>query len=267
LTFSADYAFSHSFTNRYLGDYYSADSALVDFTSLRSPHLNRVPSPCDLRHVFRAYFTYDLPFGAGKAFNTGNGVLNGIVGGWTVGSVFTWQVGRNFKLAGGQDTHDWFDSYNVNNSAGYPPDPNDSGVVLNEVTPAQLQSKVGVHYTGNAFLPVSVLPASLFGPGGAIQPESTPGVLGSTVFLRGPQLVNTDLSIVKDIPIWERLKFNIYAEMLNVFNRPNCNFTDGYSYTSNNPAQYLFGNIPRYAPGTVGQNGNGQIQFRLQLTF
>ena len=61
---------------------------------------------------------------------------------------------------------------------------------------------------------------------------------------------------------------NIYAEMLNAFNHPNFNFTDGYSGGTNNPAQYLQVNgTPPYAPGTVGQNGNRQIQFRMQVAF
>ena len=115
LNFMANYAYSHAFTNRYLGDYFSSDSALADFYTLRDPHLNHVPSPYDLRHTFNALLTYDLPFGPGKAFSTENSLVNKVIGGWTVGSIFSWQIGRNFKLAGGQDTYNWFDTYNVNN--------------------------------------------------------------------------------------------------------------------------------------------------------
>jgi hypothetical protein len=275
LNFMANYTFSHSFTNRYLGDFNSADGALVDFTTLRNPKLNRVPSPYDLRHVFRTYFTYDLPFGTGKAFKTGNSIINDVIGNWSVGSIFTWQIGRDFKLAGGQNTYNYFDSPNPATAIGTPgaispyvPDSNDSGVVLNGISRSQLQGKVGVYYTGNAFSPVSILPTTLFGPGGAIQPASTPGELGQAIFLHGPMLVDTDISIIKNIPIWERVRFNIYAELVNAFNHPNFNFTDSiYSGLSNNPAQYLFVNSAPYAPGTVQQNGNRQVQFRLQLAF
>lgn len=274
LNFMANYTYSHAFTNRYLGDYFQADGALVDYTTLRNPALNRVPSPYDLRHVFRAYFTYDLPFGYGKAFKTGSSIVNKVIGGWTIGSVFSAQTGRNFKLAGGVNTYNFWDGPSPANANGTPagilnyvPNENDSGVVLNGMSVSQVQSKVGVYDTGNAFSPVSILPASLFGPGGAIQPSSTPGQLGSTVFLRGPRLVDTDISIIKNIPIWERVNFNIYAELLNAFNHPNFNFIDSYSFGTNNPAQYLLVNSQPYAPGTVGQNGNRQIQFRLQLAF
>jgi hypothetical protein len=274
LNFMANYTYSHSFTNRYLGDYYQADGALIDFTTLRDPNLNRVPSPYDLRHVFKTYFTYELPFGAGKPFRTGNSIVNNVIGGWQVGTIFSMQTGRNFKLAGGQNTFNYFDGPSPANANGTPagilnyvPNENDSGVVLNGMSVSQVQNKIGVYFTGNPFSPVSILPSSLFGPGGAIQPESTPGVLGSSVFLKGPKLVDADISVIKSFPIWERVRFNIYAEFLNAFNHPNFNFIDSYSFGTNNPAQYLLVNSAPYAPGTVGQNGNRQIQFRLQLAF
>jgi carboxypeptidase family protein len=274
LNFMANYTFSHSLTNRYLGDYYQADGALVDFTTLRNPRLNRVPSPYDLRHVFKTYFNYDLPFGRGRTFKTGNSFVDGIIGGWTLGSVIAAQTGRNFKLAGGVNTYNYWDGPTPANANGTPagilnyvPNENDSGVTLNGITPSQLQSKVGVYSTGNPYAPVSVLPTSLFGPGGAIQPSSTPGQLGSVIFLKGPRLFNTDISIIKNIPITEHVKMNIYAEMLNAFNHPNFNFTDSYSGGTNNPAQFLLVNSAPYAPGTVGQNSNRQIQFRMQLAF
>lgn len=284
LNFMANYAYSHALTNRYLGDYFSADSALVDFYTLRNPGLNRVPSPYDLRHTFNALFTYELPFGTGKAFNAHNSVVDKVIGGWTVGSIVTWQIGRNFKLAGGQDTFNWFDNSGVFNSSGAPPDAQDSGVVLNGISVSQLQGLVGVHpgpttVDNGVTVPVPsvqalALPTSLFGPGGAVQPESTPGQFGQIVFLHGPMFVNTDISLTKSLAIWERLAFDLHVEFVNAFNHPNFNYTDGYSAGSNNPAQYLFVNIAPYSPLTGpspasvgGQLAPRQIQFRLELTF
>jgi hypothetical protein len=289
LNFMADYAYSHAFTNRYLGDYYSADSAVVDFWTLRDPGLNRVPSPYDLRHTFNAYFTYDLPFGPGAAFDAHNSLINRVIGGWRVASIFNWQIGRNFKLAGGQDTFNWFDSVN-SPTFGFPPNPTDSGVVLNGISVSQLQSQVGVHPTPttvdtaggqcasqtpppsactipNPSIQGLGLPTSLFGPGGAVQPESTPGVIAPPIFLHGPMYVNTDFALTKTIPIWERVNTTIHAEFINLFNHPNFNYTDSYSFGTNNPAQYLFVNAAPYSPLTVNQGGNRQIQFRLQIVF
>ena len=276
LNFMADYAYSHAFTNRYLGDYYSGDSAVVDFYTLRDPHLNRVPSPYDLRHTFNAFLTYDLPFGPGKMFSSGNWMVNRVIGGWTLGTIFNWQIGRNFKLAGGQDTYNWFDSFN-SPTFGFPPNPTDSGVVLNGVTLSQLQSQVGTHPAPtitdagvsipNPNIQALALPTSLFGPGGAVQPESTPGVIAPPMFLHGPMYVNTNFSVTKLVPIWEQVGLRIHAEFVNLFNHPNFNYTDSYSFGTNNPAQYLFVNSAPYSPLTVNQGGNRQIQFRLEVVF
>ena len=260
LNFMANYAWSHAFTNRYIGDYYTADEALMNFTTLRDPGLNRVPSPYDLRNVFRTYLTYDLPVGKGKSLNVENNILNDIVGGWTVGTIFTAQTGRDFKLAGGQNT------YNYYPSGSGQPDTSDSGVVLNGISVSQLQGQVGIYPGPGPTTPVAILPASLQS-NGTVAPESTPGQLGDFIFLHGPKFVDTDISVIKNIPIWERVKFNIYAEFLNAFNHPNWNLTDGYSGGTNNPGQYLFVNQTPFAYGTLAQSGNRQIQFRLQLQF
>ena len=284
LSLMANYTYSHALTNRYLGDYFQADGALVNFFTLRNPRLNRVPSPYDLRHVFKTYVNYELPFGKGKAYRSGNSIVDGVIGGWTVGTIVAAQTGRNFKLSAsnpfdgtaGVNTFNYWDGPTPANANGTPagilsyvPNENDSGVALNGITSSQLQSKVGVYNTGNPNVPVSVLPQNLFGQNGAIQPFSTPGQLGSIVFLKGPSLFNTDISIIKAIPFTERVRMNIYCEMLNAFNHPNFNFTNSfYSFGTNNPAQFLsVTNGPPFAPGTVGQNGNRQIQFRMVVEF
>src|SRR5437016_6602133 len=168
-----------------------------------------------------------LPICRGKSLKTGNSIVDNIIGGWTVENIITAQTGRNFKLAGGVNTFNYWDGPTPANDNGTPagilnyvPNENDSGVTLNGISVSQLQSKVGVYMTGNPNVPVSILPQSLFGPGGVIQPSSTPGQLGSIVFLKGPRLFNTDISIIKAIPITEHVRMNIYAEMLNAFNHP-----------------------------------------------
>lgn len=79
--------------------------------------------------------------------------------------------------------------------------------------------------------------------------------------------VNTDISIVKNIPIWERVKFKFYATFLNAFNHPNWNFTDGFSGGTNNPGQYLDVSQSPFAYGTLAQSANRTMQFRLQMQF
>ncbi|MDQ2900495.1 MAG: carboxypeptidase regulatory-like domain-containing protein [Acidobacteriota bacterium] len=46
-------------------------------------------SSFDVRHRFLTSVLYDLPVGKGKMLDVGNPILNGIVGGWQIGSIFT----------------------------------------------------------------------------------------------------------------------------------------------------------------------------------
>lgn len=264
LTINANYTWSHSFTNRFLGDYYTADSASVNFITLRDRKLNRAPGPYDLRSVFRTFFTYELPFGKGHYWNTSSSALNRVIGGWTVGSIVTAQSGRNFKLQSGYNT------FNYSNATW--PDASDSGVVLNGITRSQLQSKIGVYPGPNPSEPTVFFPSSLLTPNGnanpsLLAPPTTPGQLGQFITLTGPLLFNTDISIVKSIPITERIKFNIWAEFLNAFNHTDWNVLDNFSYKSvNNPADYA--NITSSTfPALTEANTPRNIEFRLQLAF
>jgi hypothetical protein len=268
LMLMANYAYSHSFTNRYIGDYYTSDAAADNFTTLRDPKINRSPSPYDQRHVFRAFALYQLPF------HSGNHLLNEATGGWRIAPIFTWATGRNFKLLGGTATFNDYDS-------SYP-DAADSGVVLNGVTPKQLQKKVG--YYPNTGPSAGSIPRLLMDPSvfsqngqppasGQVGPETTPGQLGRFVFLHGPQIINTDFSVTKDFPIFEQLHMNIQAIMLNLFNHPQWSVVDGYSGGTNNPAQYVSVQNNPAVPATqtnpegLGSGGSRDIQFRVQLLF
>lgn len=263
LDLNANYTYSHALTNRYLGDYYTADSALVNYVTLRDPGLNRGPTPYDQRHTFRTFLTYELPFGKGKTYRTSNALVNGVIGGWTVGSIATVSSGRNFKLQGGYNT--------FNYSNAYWPDASDSGVILNGVSVNEVQSKIGLYAGPNPAEPKVFLPPSLLSNSGAanpsvIAPTTTPGQLGQFVFLTGPMFFNTDISLVKSIPIKERVRFNIYAEFLNAFNHTNWNVIDGFAGGTNNPAEYANINSSTF-PALSDPYTPRNIQFRLQVTF
>lgn len=263
LMLNANYAYSHSFTNRYLGDYYTADSALVNYVTLRDPNLSRGPGPYDQRHTFRTFLTYELPFGTGHSWRTNNAALDRVVGGWTAGGVVTAQSGRNFKLQSGYNT------YNYSNA--YWPDASDSGVVLNGITVSQLQSKVGLYPGPNpaepkVFLPPSVLTSNGSANPSVISPPTTAGQFGQFVYLTGPKFFNTDISLVKSIPVKERVKVNLYAEFLNAFNHANWTVIDNFAGGTNNPAEYA--NITSSTfPKLSLANGPRNIQFRLQVAF
>ena len=205
--FDANYTWSHTLGVSTQNNWQGA----VNVFTLRDLRKSYGPTLFDIRHSIHINGTYELPFGKGKAFANNNAVLDKVVGGWTIGSIFTYQTGNPFLLQGGYNT---FNDYA------------DSGVVLSGVTPSQLQSSVGVyHIPGTAtvsFINPKYL-ASASG-GGAnptyINPNTTPGTIGQLVYLHGPRFVTDDISITKHIPITESIHFRFQASMLNAFNHP-----------------------------------------------
>lgn len=259
LTLMVNYAFSHAFTNRYIGDYYTADEGLGNFTTLRDPKLNRAPSPYDQRHTFRAYALYAIPY------RSQNIILRELASGWTVSTIFTWQKGRNFKLLGGTNTYNYYEGSGQ-------PDASDSGVVLTGITKSQLQNAVGYYPGPNTVTPLLLMNPKVF-TSGQVAPETTPGKLGQFIYLTGPQYINDDIAATKVFPIRDSLKLEFQAEMLNVFNHPAWSFIDGYSANTNNPAQYVNVQNNPAAPATqtnpqgLSSGGARDIQFRVQLIF
>jgi hypothetical protein len=243
LTLGGSYSFSKGLTNRFLS--YWTDTAGEDFISLRDPGLNRAPSDYDIRNVFHTYFTYQLPVGKGRAFNVNNSVLNGIVGGWNVGSIISWQSGMPFWIQGGYGT--------FNNE--------DGGVVLNGVTPNQIQHNIGVYITPKSpYAPEWLNPN--FNATSAIQPNTNPGTIGQMLFLHGPGFSNTDISLNKVFPIHERLSFKVQAAFLNAFNHPN------WIVGSNGaPGYIVYASYSLSQPAASYQGSARVIQFRTELDF
>jgi hypothetical protein len=249
LQYDANYTWSHSLgvasNNSWTGSFNS-------FT-LRNLAKSYGPTLFDLRNVLHASGTYDLPLGRGKQFLSRNGVVDKVVGGWTVGTIVTDQSGYPVQLTGGFKT---FNDYG------------DGGVSLNGVTAAQLQKAVGVHRVpGQSF-------ADLLNPkylasttgGGAnpayISPNTNPGTIGNVVYLHGPHAFFQDMSISKSLPIRERLNFKLQGEFLNVWNHPvfgntpSFGATPGYFDTSINPSQTA--GVQDYGFGLSGVTNQSQ---------
>jgi Carboxypeptidase regulatory-like domain len=231
LQFDANYTWSHTLglttPNNWQGQTYT-------FT-MRNMRLGYGPSLFDIRHSININGTYDLPFGKGKAFANTGGVVDKIVGGWTLGSILNFQTGTPFLLGAGNGAALGFGSTagDPNSAETFNNNSNvdglgDGGVVLHGVTPSQLQSSIGVYrIPGQAavdFINPKFLANNGVG-GGAnpayLTPNTTPGTIGQRVWLYGPHFWNDDFSISKNFPIRESVRFTFQAEMLNVFNHPN----------------------------------------------
>ncbi len=207
LQYDANYTYSHSLgvdsNNQWTG-------AFNAFT-LRNLRRSYGPTLFDFRNAVHANGTYDLPFGSGRQYLSQNRVLDKVVGGFTVGTIVTYQGGEPAQLTGGYAT---FNDYG------------DGGVSLNGVSTSQLQKSIGVHRVpGSAFVDI-INPKYLVAAtgGGAnsqyVAPNTTPGTIGQVVYLHGPRQFYQDISLTKAVPIHEAIRFRLQASFINVWNHP-----------------------------------------------
>jgi hypothetical protein len=242
IEFDANYTWSHTLGVATPNDWTGAYPAF----SLRNLRFGYGPTLFDLRHVVHVQATADLPFGKGRQWANRGGVVDKIVGGWNAGTILTYQSGFPFLLRGGFST--------FNNIA-------DGGVNLTGITKDQLQSMVGVYRVpGSNF--VTLLPPSLLvsPTGGGANPSfmvgnTTPGTFAPPIYLTGPHGMYDNISISKSVPINDRWRFSIQAELINAFNHP------------------VFGNGPTPIGGNVRSNSfattstNGTLGFGRIIEF
>ncbi|HLK70016.1 MAG TPA: carboxypeptidase regulatory-like domain-containing protein [Bryobacteraceae bacterium] len=182
----------------------------------------------DVRHRFVGTFVYDIPF-----FAVSNPVLKGIFTKWQGNGIITLQTGFPFNVSTGTDT--------ANTGAGgtYRPDwvhqPSDN--------------------CGRGHL-VGCIDATAFTVQDLYPIVPTNFAYGSAGrnLLHGPGAETFNLSLFKNFPIKERLKFQFRVETFALFNHTNFN----------NPAATLgtssFGNI-------TSASGNRNIQLGAKLQF
>ncbi|MGC1291386.1 MAG: carboxypeptidase-like regulatory domain-containing protein [Candidatus Acidiferrales bacterium] len=242
LTLGGNYSWSKGLTSRFLSQW--TDTAGEDFISLRDPGINKGPSDYDIRNVFHTYFTYALPVGRGRSFNVNNPFLNGVVGGWNVGSIISWQSGIPFWIQGGYDTFN-----------------NEDGGVIVSASASQIQKNIGVYSTpASPYAPEWINPN--FNVTNVIQPNTNPGTIGQMLFLHGPGFFNTDISLNKVFPIYEKVSFKIQAAFLNAFNHPN------WIVGSFGAPGYIdYASSSLYQPSTSYQGSPRIVQFRSEIDF
>lgn len=214
--------------------------------SLHDLRRNYVPSAYDIRNTFHLSGTYDLPFGKGKMFLSNARLMNYVVGGWTLGGIFTYQSGAPSLLTGGL-------SSTVNSAS-------DGGVTFVGGNSARtIQSQVHIRPAAPNATYVNFLPASLQSPASAnpsvVVPNTTPGTIGNLNYIYGPKWNNLNMAVTKDMPVFERVHMNLQAEVINLPNHP----------------EWLLGNttVQSSTFGTTGSLATGprQVELRANITF
>lgn len=217
------------------GNGFTAAGSPLDNFNLRS---NYGRTTADRPHVMNFLASYALPFGRNKRFFTdAPSVVNKFIGDWDLGVIGIFQSGRPVAILSGRRT------------AGS--------------TASQLADFTGtdrsigqVDVRGNGVFYFSAEQISQF----AFAPAGSSGSVGRNNF-RGPGFYNFDLSLVKKIPITERLKLAFRLEMFNALNKANFDNPNNNFSVPNS-----FGRITTLVNGSSG-NGARVLQMALRLDF
>ena len=215
------------------------------------PHLDYGPAATDVRHLFAANATYDLPFGTNQAFlsNT-NRFTAHVISGWSLASIVTLTAGFPFSP-----------------QLGY--NPTGSGDSRNPVRPNVNPNFTGKLYPGGS---TAQKAAQFFNPNAFSAPAyGTVGNAGRDSLV-GPGYADWDFSLLKSTQITQRFRLQFRAEFFNILNHTNLSLPNEVVF-SNGPTQGTTANQTTPAalgtPGviTATANTSRQIQLGLKLLF
>ncbi len=287
MTVGVAYTFGKSIDNMSVDPVGASSGGGLSSTNSRTPtdvnnfRLDRSRSDFDNTHVVVANFLYELPFGHGRAWGKSwPGVLDQILGGWTVTGIYTFESGEPFTLVSGSRTLNGGTRVSRADLVGPVPSAN-----LRPSSSPLVAGPVIFDTTGN-LVPDPRDPRfstcqqiigtqSFF----CIPGAGKNGNLGRNSF-NGPSIWNMDMGILKDFSVTERFKLQFRAEFFNVFNHANfenprnATTSDASVRFPNNVLSTVFGQtccITASTPSSATVIATGEpsrvIQFALKVQF
>lgn len=272
VTFQGSYAFSKSLANGPA----NSSSSVSQPNTLRNLGIDKTPSVFDMRHSLKGNWLYELPFGPGKRLaGSSHGMVGKALEGWELNGVVRITSGLPFFF-----TNSSFGTF----------DNNFSGIVLHNMTAADLQSMVDIRKTTGAdgkgiiyFLPDNVIQNTMaaFNQGGKNPSQVDPnapyigpaaaGQLGWRGYIYSNWNKFFDASMVKRTRIHENMNVEFRATAINVFNmtqfgNPGSGGAVGPSYGN---IGSTFGQVTgayRDISGTV-EPGGRILEFMLRFNF
>jgi hypothetical protein len=200
------------------------------------PEIEYSRADYDATHVFNLNTIYELPFGRGKRWFSDVGGLDRLVGGWQVTSILQMATGAPITIT---DPRGTLTRRNARQTAN-------SNLSKDEIKDliGIFRTPCGVFFINPAVIDLnqtalangqcgSLLTGGATGRGARGFGQSTfpgqvffnvqPGQTGTLerAFINGPLYVNWDASLIKNIRITERTKFQLRFEAFNVLNRAN----------------------------------------------
>lgn len=220
LFFNLNYTFSKVLTDV---NFLTNQTENQNYRSLANTGLDKNRAGFDITHSIAGSFIYPLPFGKGQRFVTGlPGWADRVVGGWQVQGFLRIASGAPFNITSPRLTTGSL----TGNTA-----------TIRNMTASDLQRFIGVYkrpqgvfwldpasglYTINASGSTA---ATICGATTTTPCFAHPGTMeqGNLPFLGldAPRFINTDMSVIKRVPIAESMNFEIRLEFFNAFNHPN----------------------------------------------
>lgn len=238
LSYSLGYTFSHGFAD--FVDNLTTASLPQNSYNYSAQMSN---SDLDIRSRFIGNFIWDLPFGRGKRFLSGENAASRWLGGWQFNGIVTLQTGSPFSVTAAND------GLLGSNHAVYADCVGDpfAGATTNHNS-----------YTTTGFL---INPAAFAQP--------APGTFGTCAPWKfyGPGIRMADLSLFKQFKFTERWQLQFRAEFFNAFNHPN--FANP---SADIASPGSFGKVSNTIMSILGTNSGGpgdprEIQLALKLYF
>jgi hypothetical protein len=221
------YTYSHAIDQANYGDW-TAFSWNADIVF----HRNRASAANNIPHMFQLGYLYEVPFGSGKKW-ANTGVAGAILGDWQINGIFGAYQGRQYMLSA-------------------------SGTSLNMPGNAQTpdQVKEVVETLGKAGDDGTWFDTTAFGrPTGARF-----GTVGRNT-MRGPGVVNMDLSLFRTFKVTERINLKFQAESFNLSNTPH------FANPNGNANAATFGRITSTQSAGDAVGRSRELRFGLRLGF
>lgn len=226
LRVQANYVWSKAQT-----DSFQSSSAVFSSYSLRPDGLQlaKTVQPFDISHAFKMDATYDLPFGKGRAFASGNGFVDTLLGGFSILPTIRWQSGSPIQIGNvqlvGMTVEELQKEVKVRKGATlvtWLPD----DIILNSQRAFDINvaNSTGYGTTFGGTAGTGTAPTGRFiAPAGYNNCVSTyAGKCGfNNLVIYGPDFFKFDVSVAKKFSLGERRNIELKATALDVLNRPN----------------------------------------------
>jgi hypothetical protein len=228
LVFSANYVWSHFLDDQDSGGWGSRGGTQY-WQVGNNPRANYGNSNFDIPNAFKAYASYELPFGKGKNYLSGSSVLDEVVGGWRLSGTFIAQSGVPFTVINNNNA-----ARDITGCAE-----NDGGTASGGDVPNGCNwfpNVIASTHVGNPnpnewFNTAAFADAWTKGSG-------LPFAFGDERrnSLRGPRLSVLNLSIAKDFRFGERVRLQLRSDWVNALNHPSLGIP-GQAFGGNNFGQ------------------------------